>query len=491
MKVASNAVFLSREDSGLLPLLYVFVTIGVLLLSTYLARVLSQHPPAMVLQRSMWLGAGLMFLAGGGLYLDLPYMSRVTYVLGEIVTTAISVLFWARVSDAFSPRSKKLVVGLVSGGGMSGAVIGGLMAHQFAGNTFLLLSLMFYFILPAFALRILRGLRSRSRGLLLRNQRPSLYPALNYMRTRSFPKWLTVLVVGFAGLGAITDFVFRAESARLSEIEMASLFGILNAMVGIVVVLFQMSVTNRLLQRFGVFLFMAIAPILLGSLAIAHLVWGSFGILIGMKGIEMAAAFSLNPAAIFLLYNPIPDNLRASVRTFIDGAIKKLGIAFAGAALFWATGGSESSIHAGWAAVASFGILIIFPWVHKSYIKALDEKLGLVRRRGIENYYIDPEDAATQRILSAELESSDPRRVVVALQIIQGHGRLADDQLLNLLVHENKRIRMVVLDLVHQEANPTLQMLLTDLIYQETGATRVQLLRALAKNCVLGCVHPG
>ena len=108
VKVASNAVFLSREDPGLLPLLYVFVTLGVLLISTYLAKVLSQHPPALVLRASMWLGAALMLLVGGALYFDVPYMSRLTYVLGEIITTACSVLFWARVSDAFSPRSKKL-----------------------------------------------------------------------------------------------------------------------------------------------------------------------------------------------------------------------------------------------------------------------------------------------------------------------------------------------------------------------------------------------
>ena len=481
VKVASNAVFLSREEPGLLPLLYVFVTLGVLLLSTYLAKVLSQHPPALVLRTSMWLGAVIMLVLGAALYLDVPYMSRMTYVLGEIITTACSVLFWARVSDAFSPRSKKLVVGFVSGGGMTGAIVGGLLAHQFAGSTFLILSLMLYFLLPAVALQILKGLRSRSRGLLLKNQRASLKPAVDYMRYRAFPKWLTLLVVGFACLGAVTDFVFRSQSAQLSEIEMASLFGILNAVVGVVVVVFQMSITNRLLQRFGVFIFMAIAPLALGFLAIAHLFAESFGLLIGMKGIEMAAAFSLNPAAIFLLYNPIPENLRSSVRTFIDGAIKKLGIAFGGGVLYWSVGADTNDISALGVVITSFGILIIFPFVHKAYIKALDEKLGLVRRRGVQNYYINPEDAATQRKLYDELASSDARRVVVALQIMKGNSRLSDDQLLNLLVHENKTVRLTVLELVPKERNAALHMLLTDLVHQGSGSPRVQTLRALVK----------
>ena len=493
VKVASNAVFLSREDPGLLPLLYVFVTLGVLLLSTYLAKVLSQHPPAIVLKASMWLGAVLMLFIGSALYLNVPYMSRLAYVLGEIITTACSVLFWARVSDAFSPRSKKLVVGLVSGGGMTGAIVGGLLAHRFAGPQFLILSLMLYFILPAFALQLLSGLRSRSRGLLLKNQRASLKPAITYMRERAFPKWLTILVVGFACLGAITDVVFRTESAQLSEIEMASLFGILNAVVGVVVVVFQMSFTNRLLHRFGVFIFMAIAPLALGALAIAHLFAESFGLLIGMKGIEMAAAFSLNPAAIFLLYNPIPENLRSSVRTFIDGAIKKLGIAMAGGALYWSADYGESEMSALGVAIASFGVLVIFPFVHKAYIKALDEKLGLVRRRGVDNYYINPDDADTQKLLSEELASDDPRRVVVALQIMKGSSPLSDDQLINLLVHENKQVRLTVLDFVPEEQNAALHMLLTDLAHQDSGSPRVQTLRALAKTApqnIINVIRP-
>ena len=481
VKVATNAVFLARADKSTLPLLYVFVTMGVLVVSTYLARVLSQKPPALVLRTAMWVGAWLMLSVGVMLWLKVPYAPAAAYVLGEIITTGISLLFWARVSDAFSPRSKKLVVGFISGGGMSGAVVGGLLAHQLAMNAFLVLSLTFYFLLPAAMLFMVKGIRSRSRGLLKR-ERASLYPALTYMKGHAFPKWLALLVVGFAVLGALTDYVFRFESARLGEAEMASLFGILNAVVGVTVVCIQMSLTHRLLKRFGVFLFISITPIILGVLAVIQSFSDSFGILISMKGLEMAAAFSLNPAAIFLLYNPIPDTLRASVRTFIDGAIKKLGVAVAGLALLGiAAFSSESLVDSAWIAVSAFGLFIIFPFLHKSYITALDQKIGLVFRRGLHAHSINFDDADTQKALFAQLESQEPRKITVALKMLAGHGRIPDEHMLPLMVHEHREVRKAVLEVVPEEPNPALAVLLTDIVQQGSQPTRVQAIRALAK----------
>src|SRR5690606_7647759 len=126
-----------------------------------------------------------------------------------------------------------------------------------------------------------------------------------------------------------TDFVFRTASAQArTEAEMAGLFGLLNTGVGVVVVLFQISLTTRLLGRLGVFAFVALVPSLLVVSSLASVIFpASFTLVLVMKGIEMAGAYSLNQTAVSLLYNPMPSDLRSQVRTLIDGAIKKSGAA--------------------------------------------------------------------------------------------------------------------------------------------------------------------
>ena len=65
--------------------------------------------------------------------------------------------------------------------------------------------------------------------------------------------------------------------------------------------------------------------------------------------------------------------------------------------------------------------------------------------------------------------------------MLTGHGRVPDEMLLPLMVHEHREVRNAVLQVIPEEPNPTLFMLLTDILQQGSQPTRVQALRALAK----------
>jgi HEAT repeat protein len=268
-----------------------------------------------------------------------------------------------------------------------------------------------------------------------------LLPALKYLGGRGYPIAVASLVVLLAATGAATDFVFRTASAEArTETEMAGLFGLLNTGVGVVVVLFQLSLTSRILSRLGVFTFVALVPALLvGTSALSVLFPMSFTFVLVMKGIEMAGAYSLNQTAVALLYNPMPGDLRSQVRTLIDGAIKKSGAAAAGLVLAALAVFVPFVIGTWLVAIVAGATLLLLPFLRTRYLDALDDKLGQKKR--FRAGAIDPTDRVTHTALRAALLSDDADRVLQALTALGQHYVLQADEISRLIEHPDEKVR--------------------------------------------------
>jgi HEAT repeat protein len=325
---------------------------------------------------------------------------------------------------------------------------------------------------------------------------PSMRKALSYLASAGYPRAVAGFVVLLAASGAATDFVFRAAAARAStENGMAGLFGLLNAVVGVVVVVLQVGLTARLLDRLGVFLFAALVPGLLALLSVVCMaipgdaVIGTAGeagfwLLIALKGVEMAGAYSLQPTVVALLYNPMPVELRAQSRTLIDGAIKKTGAAAAGLVL-GAVAAATGLVNVWTVLVLSLGTLGLLPLLRRLYVDALGSRIGgtATRARG---FAIDPSDKDTRIALERGLRSDDAEDVLAALDVLGLHAVLPRDTLLSLLEHADERVRTAALSRVpvHPDAALAAQLLV---IARTPGARRprAEAVRALAR------VQPG
>jgi HEAT repeat protein len=484
IKSGTNALFLARADPQRLPLLYVAVAIVVALSTSALARLLTKSPPARVLTIGV-IGCAVAIIASTvAAALGVPGATAVMYVVGEAAATSGSVLFWARVMDAFQARDQKKVVGVVGAGGMLGAALGGLGIRFTAEYTGVVVPMIVSAIAFVVALPLLRALRSR--GERVTRDDAELLPALKYLGTRGYPIAVASLVVLLAATGAATDFVFRTASAEArSETEMAALFGMLNAVVGIVVVLFQLSLTSRLLSRLGVFAFVAFVPALLVGTSLLHVMlpW-SFGILLAMKGIEMAGAYSLNQTAVSLLYNPMPGELRSQVRTLVDGAIKKGGAAFAGLVLGALAFLAPVLVGSWLVAIVAGATLLLLPILRARYLEALDDKLGQKRSRVSSRTAgaIDPSDKVTQSALRHALFAFDAERVLAALAALGPSYVLAPREITALVEHPEERVRTAALQHMPSEHDPKLvDKLLAIARADGPRRPRAEAVRALAK----------
>ena len=502
IKSSTNALFLSRADPTHLPLLYTAVAVVVTLATTVLARLLVTRPLRQ-LQREATVGGALLVLSAClAVQLGGASATAAAYVIGEATATCGSVMFWSRIMDGFTSRDQKRVVGLVGGGGMLGAAIGGVFVNVVVGTTGVVVPMVFAALLWVMALPLLRSVRARSAyGELeaadVNRHNPAdehgsrgMSDALRYLLARGYPRVVALLVVLLAATGAASDFVFRAAAARNpSETDMAALFGMLNAVVGVVVVVLQVGLTARFLQRLGVFVFAAVVPGLLLVLAGTHAVFAqvnveaAFFVLLTLKGVEMAGAYSLHPAVVALLYNPMPPDVRAQARTLIDGAIKKSGAAVAGLGLgLLAVQGAVSV----WTVFVMAGLtLLLLPVLRVQYVAALAVRLKAPRQKR-RTLGIDPADRTTREALEKGLTSDDADDVLHVLEALGPRYVLQDALLLRLLEHHDERVRTAALERVPARPDHVLAARLLH-IASTPGARRprAEAVRALAR------VQPG
>lgn len=493
IKSGTNALFLSRADPRHLPLLYAVVAVVVAVATSVLARLLARRPIRRVLPAAFVIAATAIVIGATGVFFGIRGAPGTLYVLGEATATSGSVLFWARVMDAFHARDQRKVIGIIGGGGMLGAAVGGLFVKFTVGFTGVIVPTAAAALLWIVALPLLRPLRARTPAH--EAAQSSLLPALRYLAGAGYPRAVAGLVVLLAATGAATDFVFRSAAATAeTEAGMAALFGLLNAVVGAIVVVFQVGLTSRLLERLGVFAFAALVPITLVIMAAVHGLIGagllgssvssegrlSFWLLIGMKGVEMAGAYSLNQAAVALLYNPMPNEMRAQARPLIDGAIKKAGAAGAGLTL-GALAAADVRLDSGAVAVVALLTLALLPLLRRRYLDALQHKLQGPGARRSETR-IDPRDKDTRHALENALTSPDADDVVNALDTLGADWQPSRELLLHLLEHSDDRVRAAALARVPTSPDPRLADRLLQ-IASSSGARRprAEAVRALAR----------
>ncbi|MFZ9888204.1 MAG: cyclic nucleotide-binding domain-containing protein [Myxococcota bacterium] len=484
-KSASNAVFLARAEPRSLPLLYVVVAVAVALTMWACTRLLRRFNARLVTDVAVTAGTVLQILILTGCLLGIRFAPAALYVVSEVWATTISVLFWSRIGEGFSPRDQRRVVGVLGGGGMAGAVVGGLAMRAVVQDLGALWPALLTASLPLAGLPLLSRLRTRRTGRASSSE-DLRHSGGRYLLQAKYPLGVALLVIMLAAVGAATDFAFRLASAEaMGEVEMAGLFGLLNAAVGLLVVIVQLGLTSRLLGRFGVFAFLAIVPAGLCVLAIGPFVGAPlFPVMLSMKALEMAGAFSLYQAAVSLLYNPMPSSVRSQVRAIIDGAIKKSGAAIAGLSLAGLAYADRDWIGPWLPAGLALSVLALLPRLRAQYLRALEDKLGRRRQGRIGGSTIDASDRETRRLLLEALEREDPVVVLAALDALGLNARLSSRRLLALLRHDDERVRQAGLERVPRDEQATDELVTTlcDMV-RNRGAQRPrgEAVRALAR----------
>lgn len=479
LKSATNALYLSREDPSDLPYLYLATALAITLVTIYVGKRLVELPAKPVLRAAIGVAAAVLAVLSFLAMIDFRPALGVLYVSGEVYATTLSVLFWARLSEVFDVRSAKRVFGAIAAAGMGGAVFGGVMVRLLAG----VMPSVVWCAFAAVTLIAIRPLLGQETGAgVIRRKKISFSQGLGYAAKDRYPRGVALLVLLLAVQTAAVDYVFRTGAVlaeRGDEASLAGLFGVLNAVVGVGAILFQVLVTGRLLRRLGLFVFLSIVPLLCiaaGSWAMA--VPAVFLPIFVLKTIEMMGSLSLNQPGIQLLYNPMPTAMRDSVRALVDGAVKKMGGAVGGIVLLVFGASIDRGLLL--AIVLGFSALILV-WLHllrRGYLTALEEKIG--RKVGTAGVTIDAQDRSTREKLLATLADPDGGRVLAALNVLARHPKIDLAPYYEALIaHPNEQVRVRTIEVMRERPDPAHIPLLVRVLATDERLPMAQAARAL------------
>lgn len=468
LKSASNALVVARYQAQILPSLYIASALATGLVA-WLA-VLVQRRGSRRLPRRGLIGASI---ALGALTVaaenGLPWAILGLYVYGEAFATLVSIRFWGAASELFDPRESRRIFGLLGGAGMGGAILGGTLA-QFLGaklGAIGLLPLAMAVLLATASVgqALYRWVRfdPRSDSVDLPGEDVARR-ARAFLRHNPLARGMAVLMLLLASLTAMADFVFRARAgAVLGEGEMASLFGALNLWMGVIAVLFQLGAAGRVLERWGVFRYLAVTPSLTGATAFLCFFIPGVGPAFALRLVESSGSLSLNPAAFQLLYGPMPDALRAPLRSFIDGLVKKVGFALGGLLLVWAGRRFDETVLLGGIVALVVLILLVLRRARRAYLETIETRLA----RSVGPGPHHARSAEARAALERGLLRDEPVRILIALALLREDPRFDPaPHLPRLLAHPEGRVRMAAVRLVRSRglvaAAAELEALLAD-----------------------------
>ncbi|ATB38341.1 hypothetical protein CYFUS_003775 [Cystobacter fuscus] len=474
LKTAVNALVLSRFESHVLPYLYLA---GALLVAT-IALLPRPKPgePAASLRLLMGLGALVVGALAVGVSLGHRLPALVLYLFVDVFTTFISLRFWGQMAAAFDAREARRAFTALNGVGMAGGMLGGLLVQGLAerlgtvaivvgGALSLLVAGLAFHFQPEEAPAPVRS----------RHLAPPV-AAWEYLATSSYARVLAALGVSFAVLSAFVDYLFRLRVEHtLSEDGLAALFGSLQLWIGLVCVVFQLVLAERLLKRLGLMAYLALLPGIMAPLAVASLVTQQLWPVHLLRLLENAVNYSLLPVGVQLLYAAVPDSERESLRAAVEGLLRKGGTVLAGVLLIGA-GRSADGVSMALAVVALCGLLgVLLMRLRPAYVEALGEQVGASSE---EDEALGRED---RRLLVEALASSAPERVLNSVELLAQEGLPLRPHLPALLLHSHERVQERAVELALELGATETAPLLEQLVTQGTRRPRDSAVWALSK----------
>jgi|PlaIllAssembly_1097288.scaffolds.fasta_scaffold05372_2 HEAT repeat protein len=387
------------------------------------------------------------------------------FLFADSGSTLIVTQFWVRAAQIFDPREAKRLFGLMAAGGTAASMLVGLALRAGLGTALGVENLLL--VVSAAILVCIVCARVLSRiGRETQDHVPvaavTLQPGeLEPGRTTIFDDLRTIgraplllLITGLTILVALlvnTSYyqwflALQAIYAGRSQ-EMVAFLGGYEFLVAAAALVVQLSLSSRVLRRWGIFialLFFPLATALGGVLVLAT--GGTLLAMVLVRAGDPVFRSTINQSAITMLYLPVPDGLRQRAKTILEIAYAfsfgLLGVAFL-----------ASQRVPGWTYVTwaipllgfAAAYLALLGWGRPQYRRALAANLKK-RRLDFAHATIDITDEAMVQVLADALRGPDDLLVVHTLDLIDQAPKVDwTPYVIPLLRHPSPAVRILAL----------------------------------------------
>ncbi|MCC6810107.1 MAG: HEAT repeat domain-containing protein [Deltaproteobacteria bacterium] len=354
----------------------------------------------------------------------------VYYVWVELFGTIMIIQSWGFASAIFNAREAKRLFAIIGGGGVLANILIGVGVKS-AVHTLGAPNLLYV----AAGVIFLAFICERWLSVLARQELDDQRAQQAKKRASNTPIKIAEDTAGVLGshhlqiiaaivamtffVSTLVDYQFKITVGDAFETSAAraSYFGTFYSITGILGAVIQFGFTNRLLERFGVLVSLALLPVMMLSGSVWMLVAPGLLAATWLKGSENTLRYTVNDATMQLLYVPVPASMRARAKSFIDGILKPLAIGFSGVFLLLIS--RFLPVHD----LAIFTGAVLLVWggllfrLRSEYVKTL--MLTLRKRRlDFTESSLSINDDATIKVLITTLESGTEAEVLHAIELL-------------------------------------------------------------------------
>lgn len=453
-RIARDGFFLAELPAEMLPYVYIGVALWTALVVYIMGRVsvgVATHRTlqwALLLTGASLLGFSYWFRLAGESAAIAFYLWSGAY--GLVLVSQ----FWILTNERINSRDAKRMFGIIGASGILGGLTGGAFATFLGGmlptHTILLIAAGIHVVGAALASRsavLPSEVAPQPKGQAMAvNMRDAL--------RNPYVRLLAMLFLVGGITSAVLDYQFKLflqdqfEPGRIT-----SLLGTFYGAQNILALLAQLGVAGFLLAKFGArFVSMALpVGILLGSIGIMSA--PVFLSVLGTRLFDATLRVSISRTAWEFLYFPLPDNVRAQAKRFIDVVISRSADAGAGIIVIVLGLAGVTSMTG-----LSISILVLAAgWIAVEFLvsRTYKEQVAKQLRRGVATRPEQAERTTELRDLHRdfdwvhELQSDDEGNVIYALEILRSTSpETIEKDREYLLHHPSPRVRARALSIL-------------------------------------------
>lgn len=384
-KAARDALFLTSFSPTSLPPVMAAGAVLSLVAALWMSRLLTRHSPSVVLPilfAASMVGLVLEWAIGR---VSPPATAVAVFVHTAVFGPLLISAFWSLINERFDPHSARRAVGRIALGGTVGGVIGALIAWRVATLValptlvLLLAGMQGTSLLGTLALRA-RAPRRAAGSSARVAAAPGGTSAVTLLRREPYLRNLAMLVALSAAVSGLLDFLFSRQAAASyakgpALLTFFSMFWLAVAVASLVI---QVTVGQRALAKLGIAANVAILPCLVITGGIVGLAVPGFVTTSILRGAEAVQRNTVYRSAYELLYTPLSEAQKRSIKAQIDIGFDRLGtIGAAGlVAVFLAIASHRVAAYL-FGVVVFLGLvtLVVVRRLHGGYVTALEHGL--------------------------------------------------------------------------------------------------------------------
>jgi AAA family ATP:ADP antiporter len=430
LKPVSWGLFLNRFDVSRLPYLYILVAVvGGLLAYLYTKIVVVAS-----LEAAVAAATGLCVVCLLLFWALIDVGSTALLYVFSVFVSLVGIVFlaqgWLIAGTFFDSREAKRLYGLLGLGAIAGAACGSSFTAYAAARvgTKNLLPIAAVFIVLAFlslgAATLMAKKRGKSREVRPDEERPQTRfrfsdLAVALARYRHLLVIVGIIAITFC-VEVLVEFQFNALAKRAySGDQLTAFLGRFSAYLSVTTFILQVFFTTLVVARLGVGRTLAVSPLAVGLSSVGVILAPGLLTASLARLAEAATRYSINRTAIELLYLPLPAELKARTKAFVDVFMDRFGRGVAALLLLALTTlGMAAPRRLSLFIVALAGVWILLAArARKEYLATVRKRVES-RRLNLADARVNVQDTETVRLLEQVAHGANPRQVIYALTLL-------------------------------------------------------------------------